>query len=553
MSCPPEWTVGAYVDDGLALAEARRLEAHLVGCERCRGLVLALREEARALGEALREEAPAEPVAITVVAPARGAALALPVAIAATALVAAVASALYEMRLPAGIGWLHPSALLGVNEMLFDTLFLLRDRAPGWLELAAALGALAGLAAIATFLAGALMRRWLGTAALLVAAAAAGLAAGAPARALPRFAHEESVRIPAGESHLGTLVVSTESLEIDGVVVGDVIAFTERIAIRGEVDGSVFVFAREHELGGSVTGSLVAAGHQVRLEGAVGGSAYLAGERVSLLPASRVSRDAFLGGERVHVEGVVARDLAAGGERVELEGEVGRDLEAWTERLAILSGARVGGDLRAHLPDAERLEVAEGAVVAGVRDVEVLERRDRAVWSRYREGRFYTWLAVGFGASFLLGMLLYVLVPGLFSARLASGREFFVSLGLGFAFLVLGPIALVLVALTVVGIPLALIGLAAWAIALYLGAIVVAALIGRSLVRQRGERARDFGVALLVGLAVVVLLRSLPFVGRPAGWVIALVGVGLLVTQAYAAWRRRHAPGARASSAASSA
>jgi hypothetical protein len=53
-------------------------------------------------------------------------------------------------------------------------------------------------------------------------------------------------------------------------------------------------------------------------------------------------------------------------------------------------------------------------------------------------------------------------------------------------------------------------------------------------------------MALLVGLAVVVLLRSLPFVGRPAGWVIALVGVGLLATQAHAGWQRSHAAAARA-------
>jgi hypothetical protein len=67
---------------------------------------------------------------------------------------------------------------------------------------------------------------------------------------------------------------------------------------------------------------------------------------------------------------------------------------------------------------------------------------------------------------------------------------------------------------------------------------VVAVLIGRSLVKPRGDGARDFGVALLVGLAVVVVVKSLPFVGRPAGWVIALVGVGLLAAQAHAAWRR---------------
>jgi hypothetical protein len=295
---------------------------------------------------------------------------------------------------------------------------------------------------------------------------------------------------------------------------------------------------RELEVKGEISGGLIAAGRDVRLEGSVARSAYLAGERVSVEPGARVARDAFLGGERVRVEGEVARDLAAGGERIELEGEVGRDLEAWSEHVAVLSGARVGGDLRAHLPEREALEVAPGAVVAGATDALVLEHHHHTIWSRYRDGHFYAWLALGFAASFLIGMLLHALAPRLFAGRLVTGRDFFVSLGLGFAVLVLAPVSMLLLALTVVGIPAALIGLAAWAVVLYLGGVVVAALIGRSLVKPRGDGTRDFGVALLVGLAVVVVVKSLPLVGRPAGWVIALVGVGLLALQAHAAWQR---------------
>lgn len=542
MSCPPEWTVGAYVDQGLAPPDVRRVEAHLVGCERCRGLVLALREEVRALAEALSGEGSVERAAVTVVAPARGAAWGLPVAIAATALVTAVGSAVYEMRLP--LVWLRPTSFVGVNDMLFDALFMLRDQASGWLELGLALGALGGLAAIATFLAGALLRRFTSTAALL-ALTGGLLLAGDAARAMPRFAHEETVRVPRGETHQGTLAVSCQSLEIDGVVVGDVFAFCERVAIRGEVDGNVMALGRELEVLGEVTGGIIAANHESRVEGAIGGSAYLAGERVSIGPRARVARDAFLGGERLRVEGEVVRDFVAGGERVELAGEVGRDVQTWSEHVEVLAGASVKGDLRAHLPEAERLEVADGAVIGGVTDVDVLEPHQHTMWSRYRDGRFYTWLAWGFAASFLIGMVLHALAPGLFAGRLGTGREFFVSLGVGFAVLVLAPVGLVLLALTVVGIPAAVIGLAAWAVALYLGSVVVAALIGRSLLKPRSDGARDFGLALLVGLGVVVLLRSLPFVGRPAGWVIALVGVGLLAAQVNAAWQRSRV-GARA-------
>jgi anti-sigma factor RsiW len=536
MSCPHEWWIAAYVDGGIEPAEVRRLEAHLVGCERCRARVLALREEARTLGALLRDDA--EPSAARAApAPARGVAYGLPVAVGVTALVTAAGSALMDATFSSGLGWLRPTALLGVNTMLFDTIFMLRDRAPGWLELAAALGALAGLAAVFTFLAGALLRRYAGG---LAAGLAAGLvlAGAGPARAVPSFEHQDTVRIERGESHQGALVVSCESLEIDGIVVGDVIAFCERIALRGEIEGSLVVVTRELELRGRVADAVIAAAHQAVLEGSVGASAYLGGERLVLRPGGRIARDAFFGGERVRVEGEVGRDLTMLGERLEVEGEVGRDVEARAERIALLAGARIGGDLAAHLPDQEHLEVADGAVIAGASDVAVLDGHRHTLWSRYRDGRFYTWLAVGFAASFLIGLILHAVAPSWFSGRIETGRDFFGSLGLGAAFAVLGPLACVLLALTVVGIPAALLGLAVWAACLYLGAVVVAALIGRSLVRPRGDSLREFGMVLAVGLLVVVGLRNLPVVGGAAGWVLALVGVGLLVMQAHTAWRR---------------
>ena len=542
MSCPPEWTVGAYVDEGLAPPEVRSIEAHLVGCERCRGLVLALREEARALGEILAGDAQSTSAPSGVVAPARGAALGLPVAIAATALATAVASALYETRMP--MAWLSPSSLLGVNEMLIDTVFLVRDRAAGWFEFGLALGVLGGLAGIATFLAGALVRRYAGTTASIASIVALLALAGTGADALPRIHHEETVRIARGETYAGTLVASCESLEIEGRVVGDVLAFCERVSVRGEVDGNLFVAGREIEVEGNVTGAVIGGGDNVRLEGSVGGTAYLGGERVTVSPSARIGGDAFVGGERVRFDGEVVRDLATGGERVEIEGRVGRDLEAWAERVSLLARAQVAGDLRAHLPEADHLELAAGAVVGGTTDIDVLDRHGHTMWARYRDGRFYAWAALGFVASFLIGMLLYTLAPRAFAGRLATGRDFFVSLGVGFAVLVLTPIAMILVGLTVVGIPVALIGLCLWAIGLYLGAIVVAALIGRSLMGSKGDSVRDFGLCLLVGLAIVVLVKHLPFVGGAAGWVIALVGAGLLVLELYSAWQGSRGAGA---------
>ncbi len=55
MSCFPERTYSIYADGELAPDERRPVESHLVGCRRCRELVVSLREEAELLGDVLHE------------------------------------------------------------------------------------------------------------------------------------------------------------------------------------------------------------------------------------------------------------------------------------------------------------------------------------------------------------------------------------------------------------------------------------------------------------------------------------------------------------------
>ena len=102
--------------------------------------------------------------------------------------------------------------------------------------------------------------------------------------------------------------------------------------------------------------------------------------------------------------------------------------------------------------------------------------------------------------------------------------------------LLVAPIALLIAALTLVGLPIALIGGAIYLTALYLTGIVVAALIGVSLVRPKSEGLRDFGVALLVGVLILTVATHIPVLGVILRIVVALVGLGLLTDRARSAW-----------------
>ena len=110
--------------------------------------------------------------------------------------------------------------------------------------------------------------------------------------------------------------------------------------------------------------------------------------------------------------------------------------------------------------------------------------------------------------------------------------------GLGLASLFLIPIAAVIVAVTLVGLPLAMAALGWYGVALYLGRLIVAAEIGRRMLRVSGDKRSEMVWSLLLGLLVVAVLVELPFIGAVLGFLLAVFGLGTVVNYLLA-WNRR--------------
>lgn len=534
--CPSELSYAVYVDDELTPDERRRVEAHLVGCRTCRELVVALREEAEGLGNALHgRDRAARPNAP---APARGLALGLVPALAGATLAALALGWLLEEAWPAALPLFSPLALGGVYDMAFDLFYMLRDQAPAALEVAVAVVAMASVSALLSFGLTVALRRWSSPTLLALTALLALLAGVPPSEAHFGIHEHRDYELPAGEVHEGTLVAHGESVTIAGVVEGDLLAFTRRLVVRGEVRGSLIAVARDAEISGVVTGTAVVAGRSIRVAGRVGGNLYgYGGERLDVEPTARLERDAAAAGEDVRVEGTIARDLYAGGDGVAVSGSVGRNLHAWAESLRLLDGARIAGDVDAMLPRGESAEVASGAFVGGQtqsRESEMVHGRGGL--GRLTDPRTWAWIALHVGAGFCVGLVLHLLLPGLFDARLETAGAFFRSLGLGFAALVLPPLAACLLAFTLIGVPLALMGLLVWMMALYSAFVVVSFLVGRSLLPPRDASWTGFGLTLVVGLVIVTFATHLPYLGGALRGLTLLAGVGLIAGQLQRGW-----------------
>ncbi len=520
MSCPSEGTWAAYADGELPRAQTSEVERHLDGCPRCRQLVLGLRDENRLLSEILEEAAPlaAEPTS------------GIP-SVALGGLAALVVTSLGLQALWSWIAGLGRESPLGpldgrsvVLGMLSDAVFYVLGEGASMLESILSTFVVLGLIALGGVLALSLRKRWFAGALTLSAVLALAESTSALETRGARGEHDR-VLVRSGEILDDSLLAAGDTVAVDGTVTGNLIAAGRRVILRGTVKGDLVAVARRVEVEGTVEGNVFAGGNTLVIRGPVGRSAYLAGEQLRVDSPGRVDGDLLAVGTDLGIDGRVGRDLAAACGVTNLEGEVGRNASIRTGALHVEAPARIGGRLVVGVKHAADVRVEPGATVSGGTETRVRPPEK----SRYLRPGFYLWRLIWLAAAFLTGLVLKVVLPGLFPPRLLEGAAILRAIGLGFVALLVVPAGAILLVVTLVGLPIGLITLALWLAGLYVAQILAATLVGRGLLQRADAPPASFAPVLLVGLLTVAVAVNLPFVGGLLRLVVLLLGLGLIV------------------------
>jgi hypothetical protein len=244
------------------------------------------------------------------------------------------------------------------------------------------------------------------------------------------------------------------------------------------------------------------------------------------------------------IGGEVGRDVFAAGDSLELSGRGARDVSLHGSDVGFLPSANYPGAIELHMPEGAEADVDPGATL-GQTTRKLLDDEHGPVKPirRFTQLERLRGHLVTVVAAFLVGLVLFALTPGLFDTRVESVGRFFLSIGVGFVSFTALLAAIALSAVSVIGIPLAIV-LALFMVALiFVGPIVVAAVVGRTVMRSESIAFRDFALALGVGTLLLGILTGLPGVGGFALFVLVLEGVGLLTLDAFDWWQRRRAAG----------
>lgn len=321
------------------------------------------------------------------------------------------------------------------------------------------------------------------------------------------------------------LIAAGESVVVRGTVQGDLIAAASTIRVPGRVAGNVIVMAQRVDLSGATEGSLRAAAQMVDVSGSVGRNANLAAQHVTVTPEARFGRDLHAAAQRVTLDGDVEGRAGVAANAATVGGTVARNLRFEGRTLALEPGARVGGDLvvRSQRP----VEIAPGAVVTG--DVTRLAPRpEPAPAARTIALASNLLMAV---ALFVTGAIGLAIAPRFFrtAADMLDEQPGWSALW-GLIALIVVPAAALLVALCVIGLPLSLVALAAWTVALLLSSIPVALFIGRHVSAwvMRGRTLSPWA-NLALGLLILAVLLSIPFINGLTMLAVAILGLGMYI------------------------
>jgi cytoskeletal protein CcmA (bactofilin family) len=127
----------------------------------------------------------------------------------------------------------------------------------------------------------------------------------------------------------GLLIAAGSNVTVNGTINGDAILLGQDVTLsdKATVTGNVFSGARSVIVNGNVNGSIAAGSASMGTNAKVGRNIYYGGYSLETQAGSDVARSLYFGGYQAVLKGKIARDLQASGGALEIDGAIGGDAQ----------------------------------------------------------------------------------------------------------------------------------------------------------------------------------------------------------------------------------
>ncbi len=371
----------------------------------------------------------------------------------------------------------------------------------------------------------------------------------------------------------GDLAVLAQNVKIEktAVVEGDLYAVGQTVEVEGKVKGDIYASGQTINLGGEVDDDIIASGYALSVAGKVGGDFIGAGFSFEL--HGSLGKDFLFFGHQALLAGDVGRNVRFAGHGIKISGRIGGNVEvdvskaeeeglppgfpfypglptapAVTPGLTLEEGARIGGDLR--YTAREEVSIPAGVVGGKIEFKKYEPPKKAAPPLRVRAMRWGLERFRYFVSLFIVGAIMLLAVPS-WTRRMADNLRIKPLPSLGWGVVVLVAFAFLIVVVGVITVVVSLFlklltlsGLAGWSFFtgfmagaagllslglswVYITRVFASIAIGAAILQAfKSQAAGGKWWPFVLGVMVLVLVTSIPVLGRLLSWLASLAGLG---------------------------
>ncbi len=294
----------------------------------------------------------------------------------------------------------------------------------------------------------------------------------------------------------------------------------ENVEASGNYDGISFVAGSEVDVNtNSLFGAL--AGMNVRFNGIT-------------------SKDLFIAGSSLEINGNVKRDLYAAAEEVKITGIIEGNIYVASNKLVISDNAEIKGNIKFYGTELEnhsskiegKISYYEDAKVSGIENFETDVMKQEVVKVSIKDK------IINAGYSLLRYLFLFMVLTFTFPKLLKyiktkyvynNAGEYLTTCGTGVLGMFMFPIIAVLLLISNIGISVGLIMFVLYFILIYMTTItsgyILGNIIGTKIIKKE---LNDYLVGLM-GIAAIVVLTYIPYLGTFIGLINLLFGFGVII------------------------
>lgn len=321
--------------------------------------------------------------------------------------------------------------------------------------------------------------------------------------------------------------VSAQQVHVNGAISNDLFATAPEIKLNGQFSGDAWCAGNDVTAAGTFANSMRILSQTVQIRGTHHGSVIAIGTTVKTDRIAKLYDDLLCMGKNVIIEGSVDGSVRVLADRVTLGGEIKGPVSITAQKIVVLPGTILNDNLT--YTSSEELTLPSSVVPGGTVNRTQPPPAARNLLKQNLAGHFLFGLA-----AVVTGLVFCGLFPRYVGTSVQTLRA---SPGLcsiiGFAALVMIPLAAFLMLFTLIGLPLSILTLLFYLILLYLSRIIVALWIGSLILRRNEFSKRRAGGPLVLGLLILYTLTAVSAIHFPVNLLTILFGFGALLTDLF--------------------